>query len=646
MIELYINDERVDLKPGEPIAITKQVVDIQGLEGIKGDRTNTFVVPFTDRNRRIFEYIENVGSQSSAPYNRLPAKLVQNGVEVFPKAYAAINSASDGYRIALYSGNVVWASLLQGKKIRDLNYYADAHVWNLANIQASHTTPGLNYLYPRVAYGSLISDPSSIRPWVYAKSILSKIFEEIGYTVTGDIFSDPRFDRMHIECSRLEQPNEMRLAHAKVDEAAGYVDIIETASQSQRSYLRFPTEVFDPQESFNPPGVIEEVTTPDSQRFQYNYTETGTYNWEMYLVFEHVNAVLGTTVYPSNNSPDYVIYSSTTQYSPVPSLAYIPAGGFFKGGVPKLVKFTTYATQGQVEHLYIAPRPPQLGVGGNSWAIRLSNESYIRVTNSSTGETTVFGDLINPGLMLPDISQTDFVKSICMMFGVVPVPNLFNQSVELKFWNDLLKNRPNALDWSDKVDTNEPPEVSFRLSGWAQKNYFRYEPTDNTPVEHGDGVIETTGTLLPAERDVIKLPFGATGTKNLIPYIYRYVYDPDTFSYNWENDDAPRVMVYEEDAGTFLGVSPYLRSYFRSEAGDTLPLGFNDNLLSEYYEPIRLILENPKVVRRSFFMTLTDISELDPFVPVFVRQDGAYYIVNKPVEWIEGQSTKVELIRM
>ena len=53
-----------------------------------------------------------------------------------------------------------------------------------------------------------------------------------------------------------------------------------------------------------------------------------------------------------------------------------------------------------------------------------------------------------------------------------------------------------------------------------------------------------------------------------------------------------------------------------------------------------------KLQKEYFYLTPEDVEAFDPTIPVYVSQLGAYFYVNKIIDFVEGNLTKVQLIKL
>jgi hypothetical protein len=219
-LQLFLNDNPVDLSDDSPIALTFQINDLGEVQNQQGNTSNQFKIPLTQNNRAILGYadditIENQQLSPQAPYSKLSTKVVQNGIEIFPNAIAEINQIDDDTAsITILSGNVDFFDSLGGQ-IADMGdstsqwsgYGANLvwkpfdHLWDLQNAaysQNNNETDG--WIYPIVDYGLIdlynFAQPIDVRnqrPGFFIKKVIDLLVQSTGYTARGSLLSDPLY---------------------------------------------------------------------------------------------------------------------------------------------------------------------------------------------------------------------------------------------------------------------------------------------------------------------------------------------------------------------------------------------------------------------------------------------------------------------
>ena len=152
MVSLKINNEFVDLKGGEEIAITFQNNDVGDISTRNGSYSTSYSIPTTNHNISLLGYINNLGVISlTNPSKRYTAELYNKG-SFLKSGFIKVNSVSkDDINITFYGDNVSWFELIKDKKLNELNLSEFNHNWTALNIidtWAESWTWENGYTYP------------------------------------------------------------------------------------------------------------------------------------------------------------------------------------------------------------------------------------------------------------------------------------------------------------------------------------------------------------------------------------------------------------------------------------------------------------------------------------------------------------------
>src|SRR5689334_15168261 len=90
-IQLYLNNQLVDLSDDSPIALTFQINNLAEVKNQQGNTSNQFKLPLTQRNRQILGFPDDVAFTTNLPYDNYEAKIIQDGLEIVPSAIAQLN---------------------------------------------------------------------------------------------------------------------------------------------------------------------------------------------------------------------------------------------------------------------------------------------------------------------------------------------------------------------------------------------------------------------------------------------------------------------------------------------------------------------------------------------------------------------------
>lgn len=227
---------------------------------------------------------------------------------------------------------------------------------------------------------------------------------------------------------------------------------------------------------------------------------------------------------------------------------------------------------------------------------------------------------------LPDISQWDFIRSVCAIFGLrLTVKDGALRFSDVHTWYD----RSKAADWSGRLvdGTGETSDVSYSISSWARSNYIRYkvDDKDQTPLPFNpDAALKVDDQTLKDSRDYYKLPFAAS-TRDV------------AIHYKIEGDEAKNI-----------DIAP--RIFRLGYVNDVLTLTSPEEmhgrpLIERYYPTIQKAVENPVIVSTEVRLSEIDLKTLDLSRAVYLSQYGRYYAILK-VRTSKTDICKVELLQL
>ena len=211
-IEVKINGERVDIDPNNVVAADFQTNDIGDLSQMKADVTSTITLLDTARNHRIMKNAATLGSNATIQLGKINASVLFRGLPLMANGKAYLKGAKKGeYSINILSGNYDLFDSLKDKKLSDFDFSA----YNLNMTPSDYRSHYLNtsgVCYPIQHTGDFfwqgeteanhaLRPDNEIHmvtqvPHFYIKSIINEIISQSGFTKTGAMFSEERYDRM------------------------------------------------------------------------------------------------------------------------------------------------------------------------------------------------------------------------------------------------------------------------------------------------------------------------------------------------------------------------------------------------------------------------------------------------------------------
>lgn len=493
---LYIEDNYIELSRNTVIATTIEPFNVKDLTKRSIKHTNLFKVPKTNYSLRTLGFLDNEYSQTDKPYKKLPAKAVQNGVEII-KGKAFIKQVNNYIEIAIFEDTVDLFDILPTLNLYELGILTDGP-WNAAAMDAARAvTTGV--FAPVVDYGKMnatnIANDFYLPSWFY-KDIIVSLLESSGFSLSGNILSDDNFTRLFIPFSR----DEWKYSKVFIDRysvlAKGVNGTFAPISSSQKVSGAWTVTGATAGIWNNGFSMIEIPTVGASG----DYLQ---YDINISLHFDSVGA-----------TGDEFRYQIIRNRSSVETV--LAEKIFTKPGAPNLnadVELEATADLRDGDQVYL---------------------KYLRVTGTPTQtHTNVIIDAKNTGkifdnwvffnYLLPDedqISTSGFVKDFYMRFGIID--KLVGNTLHLKTLEEIINDKAGAVDWTRKRKGQSNLDFDY---DYAQENYFAYQ--DALKNNLGRGSISIDNNALNASLTLYNSPFENTDYKRniFLNTAYLPVYD-------------------------------------------------------------------------------------------------------------------------
>ena len=697
-LQLFINEQLVDLNDDSPIALTFQINNLAEVQNQQGNTSNQFKLPLTQRNRQILGFPDDVAFTTNAPYQQYPAKLVQDGLEIIPYGIAELNLVDqDNANITVLSGNVDFFDAIDGKLYdmgdstsqwsdygRNMVWQPYDHTWNITSVAYSQTrTDG--WIYPIVDYGFISGDDFSqaidvhhMRPGFFIKTAIELLLKSAGYKGTGSLLDDPLYPLLICQFSNgswehgtdyQNQPDERGMSAAN-----------QAGTSLNHPDRHYPTGVLawnaitsDPQGQFS--GALFTAKSPNAVKVTITFPHV--YLYGRITPADNASKLTAIIYYRDPNYPstiDTQLTSIDFAFSAGEKSASNPNGWVRDEG-------TNGGSIKGYQHLYnivlsIDTTLPENGgiYIGYAWGGLSGSNVYIypgaTLVIQSQNTNMQYGQAVQCERIFPDISQKDLLKDTLQRFGVICQTNNAGRTVSFNSLRDIVNNIPVAKDWTNKC-VNQGKQVLFQLGNYSQVNYMKYKEDDNVlPPDFANSQINIADTTLPATGDLFESQFAPTLNRTYVTGNIAQIrmIDNTSDSNNFTISVSPRILIDQKvplpqgkavtltDGTKQVVINDVISTpYFYKPEGDyslcfcdmpgvgrtTLP-GLN----TKYYPEFRKILTQTKKVTRYLLLTPRDILELDLMIPVYLQQDNAYYYINKIDSWRKGQPCKIELVKL
>lgn len=683
-MQLFINDQLVELADDSAIALTFQINNLGEVKNQQGNTSNQFKMPLTQRNRRILGFPDDVALNTGALYSRYNAKLVQDGLEIIPYGVAELNSVeNDTVNVTILSGNVDFFEALGGKIYemgdstsqwskygKQLFWQTHDHEWNLHSIISSQqNTEG--WIYPVIDYGKLSYNPAGgkheinvrqLRPGFFVKTAVNILVSSTGYRASGSLLQDKLYNKLICQFSnsnwehgadyqnnpdkngiQVSRASDLYVTHIPINDNNGTVtfnkiDVASSLFSSNSTYtarqimtvdisLKIPSFKFEGRVTGDHPSYLKLIMRVFRNGSQQDINEI---RFDFSQGFDRISGSGGN-----------IRGSHITINAGMSSQVVLGIGDRVR-----------------IDYEFFGDRP--------SYFTMYSGAS---LTIKPVNQQVEYGQTVQCERILPDLSQKIFLKDVLQRFGVICQTNAVDRTIVFSSLRDIVKNIPQAKDWTEKC-LDQGKQLNYQLGNYAQVNYMLFEEDDAIPLKFGQAQIDVQDASLPATAELFKSPFAPSLNT---PYIGGPVAQIRMMEQESDNDDfsidvAPRLLVNEtrfisdatpieftDGTNRVIVKNDYISTpyFYKEGAEDHLCYGdMGDTNIkqpgtkSRYYAELEKVLQQTKKVVRYFMLSPRDVLELDLLIPVYLQQDSTYYYINKIDSWRKGQPVKVELIRL
>ena len=279
-----------------------------------------------------------------------------------------------------------------------------------------------------------------------------------------------------------------------------------------------------------------------------------------------------------------------------------------------------------------------------------------------------FNTTVNVSDLLPDMTQTDFIKAFMQMFGLFPQTDQVAKNVDYFQFQDVINNQDKVVNWSGKMDVANKPVIDYGAGSYGQVNRLLYKQ-DDSDINFGSGTISIDDETIVGEKILFELPFAPTKHGFVIetirmPLINKIV--GGVFS----TTTKPRILLMRRGINVFFpaplpGVDYTDGITTTNIAGDDLPycqydesafpslsfkdtdIFFQNGLIAKHYDPaFSNMFTRPKSLTQLFKLDQVDISAIDHSLPIFIESMSEFFYLNRVDKYIGGRLTSVNLRRL
>ena len=585
--------------------------DIAQLNDSTASWSYTITLPRTPNNDRILGFAGIPFVNSTTPYERKRCNVYMDGLRIIHNGVLIIDSTTKTeYKVQVLAGNADVFELMKA---------VDFKTWNKTNIYLpttslpTDTNPAdmtKRYTYPlslNVAAGrTLRMNAKSGDFYWYATPLLrvggttndgtlKNLLTQIGFSLVTDV-SDAVLDAMW-----------MSMATRKKNSDTGYI------------WQSAETNV----------GIDNVVTnngkTPNGHsRIQVRFTIANYYD-------SHHNLISGASCFSDFVSAGGSVYLAIYDQNYIAGqandpIAYIRASDFT---VNNRTLQATFDCDDSVSHLEFKT------FGGNSsttWrhydgsaytehtGLCSSYKWYVQTIPDDTGDNAYSGMRMNLEANCGIANGMDFFKILSQVFGWTIKIDQDTKTIYAYSFGYITGRKSYAPDWTLKVAQDLDREVDFEFGKYAQENIIQYAENKL------GGYRQSTSFAIPnvnlaATANLLDIKVSSGNAERVEQWELK-----EDGTYSWKDNGTPHLVVW-------------------AASGDTPTHYTLDQVLANYQSLIAAI-QATQTISLKMYLTAVDILNFDQFTPIYLKQFGQYFYVNKIKDWEVGKLCNVELLRL
>lgn len=610
--QIFVNDDELDLFPNTIIPITAKFFDLNNITERYVGFSQQISLPKTKNNLALLGVVGEEKSTSTIPYenDNAVSRVVLDGIELMTQAFFIVLSTSDTIRIQIFTKDITFFNNLSNDTLQDLPTSGlNDKVWASEASTAIKTTTGL--VNPLISYKEDNTISTLNPPSIYYHTLINLIFAYAGYTKSGSILTESKYLKTIVPFSKQKWTDDPEAKRTKEFKAfADGTQVITNLSGDAK--IEFPRVVFNGSD-----GFWDNST-------DYDCTQSLTSN--DYYIVRPKGRIRATTV------------DGTCRFKMMVDDVLLGYIGTFGNATSTPVTGETLFDESTLSTIAIQD-------GTN---IKIEVEDDVLTPNVTIEQESFFElevvsltpFIIESGVSIfPPVLLKDFIKEFVVRHGLVF--KFDNDNVALKTFNEIIADKSNAVDWTNKRDYNTQTKTEYQPEV-AQKNVFKYQKSDAKLSEKvGEGEFLVENGLLKEFSNYTSIFTNATDFYNEANGIAnQFVSFPFINSDNEFTGTGLRIAMIKDN-----NVEADLTQYATFFEDDTQPKDLNFNhYLTDHYSNLIESFQKAKIVTRSYNLDINDFYNYDPHVPIY--DDGSYFLVNEIKNFIPGEVTKVELLKV
>lgn len=633
MVELIVNGETLELDYKTNIKYTKQISDIFDIAKSNASYTNSFSVPKTPNNTRIFQGLGLVGSTSQVPYQKIPASLKEDGFDVIHNGWLEVKETTDVYKLNVIDGVIDFFKDIENINIGDLDLSEIDHNKTLQSVIASFSNDNYRYIIADYNGKTFTGETNTdinidyIVPSARYKYLLEKIFTSFGWTWSGSIFNNEDYLKSWVTYPKstiVEDDEPLLIATMNKGQ---FVDSNPVSVNNFNSIWRFDNVTSWDSSNLDEGTLLDNwrYEAPEDNSYLINVKARGFFLRKRWNQFAGIGGsyVNGTTVFQ-------IIVKRNGQQLGQPLTVYniddvyqTTYSGYLQAGDVIDFEFRAYTAN------YVFN--PDIPISLN---LQFAEVNISRNQNPDVSFSEQF----------KNFKITDFFNDFIRRFGLTMIPDNDNRHLSFYTLSERL-NTSNSVDWSEKYvrRTNE----SYLFGSYAQNNYYRHKYNGENE-DFNDGILEINNKNLQNEKTLASSPFYSR-TEDMTTFVNiegenalnRFVYP--IWSREPKETENGIEISYKSLSGRFYVIKDTIMAFplrLVSELTEqelVVPVApiidssftHYADLIPKYYDKYYQLLNNCKIHKIEVAHSVFDIINLDFSKPIYFEQEASHYLINK-----------------
>ncbi len=646
-MKLYLSGKKIDLYKKTVISITIDKGDIILAKTGSISYSNRIKIPKTARNKQAVKLIGTQGVAGSAyqPKHLRKCSILEEGV-VNEGYFKLLKTTEKDFEIALYLGGETFFKNLGDLTLRDLDLSeydheispniiidsmdnSDGYIYAMANFADFSNKPHLKFLQ---------TDPFLYLPSMYAHTLIEKIVNRAGYTLTQKPCSECDFVVPPIWGSSSKKYEFDRTCNLTIDDE--YDVKLDTSTDLNDLYIHYK------------PLTSEDLVVDEQGEYIMRTEGRGVARVMTEFVDPENAGIRMREIVarwtPKGGAGGYV--EEVLAASPTPSLPWGTCDDYVDFNNTKTVVLTntSFAVYEKVTFINWRGKPITLPIKHNT-------EISINVQKEVSKNTIKMKDI------MPAIAQKDMVKEMMFRNGWTLNVDKGNRQCEFVPIASTINKTEEAIDWSSKF--KRLVYETYKLGGYSHENYAEYAngskelafTLPNTPFGSQKTVyksifnkptpdITSPGRSEPEPNGNTLIQLGSD-----VPVIPIYT----THTTDWSDEDATTVEPVKRAETKFYrvirvdGHVTLKREGASSHRPDNVPIlteqgvKINKSLSEEQSNAVARVFKEPRTMRVELFLTKRDVEVLDSKSIIYLKQFGRYFYVNKILNFQSDKITTV-----